>query len=169
MLIKSNQSLSCESHGIYCLADICYQNMTDGHTGCRVARQVHSLSLEFSHPSSTLEASYLSDFMEYQILIQSRLIDPDEARIMASSPPFPSAYTSDMTSPTRLLAESSVIGVTMSAMEKKALTSFSHLGNLNAFAYTEALPERLGVLSYLLDLGLIHDGMCFPHAMVFQD
>jgi hypothetical protein len=22
------------------------------------------------------------------------------------------------------------------------------------------LPERLGVLSYLLDLGLIHDGMC---------
>jgi hypothetical protein len=43
--------------------------------------------------------------------------------------------------------------------EKKSLTSISELGNLCAFAYSEVLPERLGILTYITDLGLMHDGM----------
>ncbi|PSN71887.1 geranylgeranyl pyrophosphate synthase [Corynespora cassiicola Philippines] len=97
--------------------------------------------------------------MEDQIFIQSRLIDPNEARKHG-------AFT---TLPIRIHKRNDIADATArrvlrdwghhigDGMEKKALTSFSHLGNLNAFTYTEALPERLGVLSYLLDLGLIHD------------
>jgi hypothetical protein len=40
----------------------------------------------------------------------------------------------------------------------KALISFSELGNLGAFAYPEAPPERLAILTYLTDLGMLHDG-----------
>ncbi|KAF1942791.1 geranylgeranyl pyrophosphate synthase [Clathrospora elynae] len=97
--------------------------------------------------------------MEDQIFIQSRLIDADEARKNG-------AFT---TLPIRIHKRNDIADATAHRVlrdwghhmadgwEKKALTSFSHLGNLNAFTYTEALPERLGVLAYLLDLGLIHD------------
>ncbi|KAL4902036.1 hypothetical protein BDW74DRAFT_187032 [Aspergillus multicolor] len=39
----------------------------------------------------------------------------------------------------------------------RALISFSELGNLGAFAYPEAPPERLAILTYLTDLGMLHD------------
>ena len=106
--------------------------------------------------------------MEDQIFIQSRLIDPDEARKNG-------AFT---TLPIRIHKRNDIADETArrvlrdwghhvgDGMEKKALTSFSHLGNLNAFTYTEALPERRGVLSYLLDLGLIHDGTCSTYNLV---
>lgn len=42
--------------------------------------------------------------------------------------------------------------------EKKTHFSFSSVGNWSALIYPEAIPERLGVLAYLSDLGLIHDG-----------
>lgn len=40
----------------------------------------------------------------------------------------------------------------------KVLVSFSDLGNLGAFAYPEASSERLHILTYLTDLGMLHDG-----------
>lgn len=99
--------------------------------------------------------------MEDHVFTQSRLIDPDEARKHG-------AFT---TLPIRIHKRNDIADATArrvlydwghhvgDGMEKKALTSFSKLGNLNAFTYMEALPERLGVLAYLLDLGLIHDGI----------
>ncbi|PYH70516.1 bifunctional terpene synthase/polyprenyl synthetase family protein [Aspergillus vadensis CBS 113365] len=39
----------------------------------------------------------------------------------------------------------------------KALISISELGNLGAFAYPEVPPERLAILTYLTDLGMLHD------------
>jgi hypothetical protein len=41
---------------------------------------------------------------------------------------------------------------------QKSRTSTSSLGNMCAFGFPEALPERLAVLTYLTDLGLMHDG-----------
>ncbi|KAF2141602.1 uncharacterized protein K452DRAFT_271217 [Aplosporella prunicola CBS 121167] len=41
--------------------------------------------------------------------------------------------------------------------EKKTHFSFSPVGNWSALIYPEAIPERLGILTYLSDLGLIHD------------
>lgn len=108
--------------------------------------------------------------MDAKVFLQSRLIDPDEARRHG-------AFT---TLPIRIHNRNDIADATAyrvlrdwghhvgDGMEKKALTSFSHLGNLNAFTYVEALPERLGVLSYLLDLGLIHDGMFPARNIVFN-
>jgi ophiobolin F synthase len=42
--------------------------------------------------------------------------------------------------------------------EKTTQFSFSPVGNWSALIYPEAFTERLGVLTYLSDLGLIHDG-----------
>ncbi|KAJ0413219.1 isoprenoid synthase domain-containing protein [Aspergillus carlsbadensis] len=42
-------------------------------------------------------------------------------------------------------------------LAERALISFSELGNLGAFAYPEAPPERLAILTYLTDLGMLHD------------
>jgi ophiobolin F synthase len=52
--------------------------------------------------------------------------------------------------------------------EQKTYFSFSPVGNWSSLIYPEAIPERLGVLAYLSDLGLIHDGivvfsMCYWH------
>ncbi|KAK2025341.1 geranylgeranyl pyrophosphate synthase [Colletotrichum zoysiae] len=41
--------------------------------------------------------------------------------------------------------------------EKHTYFSFSPAGNWSSLIYPEAIPERLGVLAYLSDLGLIHD------------
>ncbi|KAI0521300.1 geranylgeranyl pyrophosphate synthase [Xylaria bambusicola] len=41
--------------------------------------------------------------------------------------------------------------------EKQTYFSFSPVGNWSSLIYPEAIPERLGVLAYLSDLGLIHD------------
>ncbi|KAK1984577.1 geranylgeranyl pyrophosphate synthase [Colletotrichum cereale] len=41
--------------------------------------------------------------------------------------------------------------------EKHTYFSFSPVGNWSSLIYPEAIPERLGVLAYLSDLGLIHD------------
>ncbi|KAK8091906.1 Ophiobolin F synthase [Apiospora hydei] len=46
--------------------------------------------------------------------------------------------------------------------EKKTHFSFSPVGNWSSLIYPEAIPERLGVLAYLSDLGLIHDGKSAP-------
>lgn len=43
-------------------------------------------------------------------------------------------------------------------LAKTALISISELGNLGAFAYPEVPPERLAILTYLTDLGMLHDG-----------
>ncbi|KAL5340870.1 isoprenoid synthase domain-containing protein [Aspergillus crustosus] len=42
-------------------------------------------------------------------------------------------------------------------LAERELISFSELGNLGAFAYPEAPPERLAILTYLTDLGMLHD------------
>jgi ophiobolin F synthase len=42
--------------------------------------------------------------------------------------------------------------------ERHTYFSFSPVGNWSSLIYPEAIPERLGVLAYLSDLGLIHDG-----------
>ncbi|CBF87199.1 hypothetical protein AN2611.2 [Aspergillus nidulans FGSC A4] len=42
-------------------------------------------------------------------------------------------------------------------MAARALVSFSDLGNLGAFAYPEAEPEKLHILTYLTDMGMLHD------------
>lgn len=42
--------------------------------------------------------------------------------------------------------------------ETRTYFSFSPVGNWSSLIYPEAIPERLGVLAYLSDLGLIHDG-----------
>lgn len=42
--------------------------------------------------------------------------------------------------------------------ETRTYFSFSPAGNWSSLIYPEAIPERLGVLAYLSDLGLIHDG-----------
>ncbi|EUC27964.1 hypothetical protein COCCADRAFT_41432 [Bipolaris zeicola 26-R-13] len=41
--------------------------------------------------------------------------------------------------------------------EQSTHFSFSPVGNWSSLIYPEAIPERLGVLAYLSDLGLIHD------------
>lgn len=46
--------------------------------------------------------------------------------------------------------------------EKQTYFSFSPVGNWSSLIYPEAIPERLGVLAYLSDLGLIHDGKVLP-------
>lgn len=43
--------------------------------------------------------------------------------------------------------------------EQHTYFSFSPVGNWSSLIYPEAIPERLGVLAYLSDLGLIHDGI----------
>ncbi|KAK1149438.1 hypothetical protein N8T08_006661 [Aspergillus melleus] len=42
-------------------------------------------------------------------------------------------------------------------LAERALISFSDFGNLGAFAYPEAAPERLAILTYLTDIGMLHD------------
>ncbi|KAF4151442.1 hypothetical protein CNMCM6069_003861 [Aspergillus lentulus] len=42
-------------------------------------------------------------------------------------------------------------------LAERALVSISDLGNLGAFAYPEVAPERLAILTYLTDLGMLHD------------
>ena len=42
--------------------------------------------------------------------------------------------------------------------EKTSHCSMSNLGNLCTFVYPETDPERLGLLTYMTDLGLMHDG-----------
>jgi geranylgeranyl pyrophosphate synthase len=44
--------------------------------------------------------------------------------------------------------------------EKKSLISLNERGNLCALIYPESFPERLGLLTYLTDMGLIHDDAC---------
>jgi ophiobolin F synthase len=41
---------------------------------------------------------------------------------------------------------------------QKSRTSVSSLGSMCALAFPEVLPERLAVLTYLADLGLMHGG-----------
>lgn len=41
-------------------------------------------------------------------------------------------------------------------------------GNLCSYLFPEALPERLGVLTYLTDLGLFHDGTSSLHASTLK-
>ncbi|KAK8015780.1 Ophiobolin F synthase [Apiospora marii] len=57
--------------------------------------------------------------------------------------------------------------------EKKTHFSFSPVGNWSSLIYPEAIPERLGVLAYLSDLGLIHDdkgeGLSIEEAQVEND
>lgn len=43
-------------------------------------------------------------------------------------------------------------------LAEKALISTSELGNLGAFAYPKVPPKRLAILTYLTDLGMLHDG-----------
>ncbi|EXL91788.1 isoprenoid synthase domain-containing protein [Fusarium oxysporum II5] len=43
--------------------------------------------------------------------------------------------------------------------EKRARFCPSPVGNWNSLLYPEAMPERLGAVSYLLDLGLIHNDL----------
>ena len=45
--------------------------------------------------------------------------------------------------------------------EKTSHCSMSALGNLCTYVYPETDPERLGLLTYMTDLGLMHDGDCF--------
>jgi ophiobolin F synthase len=45
--------------------------------------------------------------------------------------------------------------------ERGSHASLSKHGNLCALIYLESLPERLGVATYLTDLGLLHDGVSF--------
>ncbi|GLA65892.1 hypothetical protein AtubIFM54640_008092 [Aspergillus tubingensis] len=42
-------------------------------------------------------------------------------------------------------------------LAEKALISTSELGNLGAFAYPKVPPKRLAILTYLTDLGMLHD------------
>lgn len=46
--------------------------------------------------------------------------------------------------------------------EQHTYFSFSPAGNWSSLVYPEAIPERLGVLAYLSDLGLIRDGKVLP-------
>ncbi|KAL7760870.1 hypothetical protein ACKLNR_007405 [Fusarium oxysporum f. sp. zingiberi] len=43
--------------------------------------------------------------------------------------------------------------------EKRTHFCPSPVGNWNSLLYPEAMPERLGAVSYLSDLGLIHDDL----------
>ncbi|KAI9844618.1 MAG: hypothetical protein M1837_005470 [Sclerophora amabilis] len=93
------------------------------------------------------------------VFIQSRLIDATEASKTGAFTTLPIRIhkRNDIAnaSSRRLLSDwGHYVG---DGWEKRSLTSVSKLGNLNAFTYTEALPERLAVLTYLLDLGLVHD------------
>ncbi|KAJ0316620.1 hypothetical protein Brms1b_005338 [Colletotrichum noveboracense] len=42
--------------------------------------------------------------------------------------------------------------------EHKSGSSWSPVGNWGAFIFPESLPERLGVITYLANMGNIHDG-----------
>ncbi|KAL0936244.1 geranylgeranyl pyrophosphate synthase [Colletotrichum truncatum] len=44
--------------------------------------------------------------------------------------------------------------------EKKSGSSWSPVGNWGAFIFPESLPERLGVITYLANMGNIHDDLC---------
>ena len=46
--------------------------------------------------------------------------------------------------------------------EQTSHCSISALGNLCIFVCPEAHPERLGLLTYMTDLGLMHDGKMSP-------
>lgn len=43
--------------------------------------------------------------------------------------------------------------------EKISHCSLCYKGNWCSFIFPESIPERLGLLTYLTDIGLIHDGM----------
>jgi ophiobolin F synthase len=45
--------------------------------------------------------------------------------------------------------------------EKLSKTTFSEHGNFNAFVFAEAMPERLGLVSYVNDLAFLDDGKVF--------
>ena len=38
-------------------------------------------------------------------------------------------------------------------------TTYSHVGNVASFWYSECLPERLDIATYFTELGFLHDGM----------
>ncbi|KAK6213346.1 geranylgeranyl pyrophosphate synthase [Colletotrichum tabaci] len=44
--------------------------------------------------------------------------------------------------------------------ERKSGSSWSPVGNWGAFIFPESLPERLGVITYLANMGNIHDDLC---------
>ncbi|KAF6809680.1 geranylgeranyl pyrophosphate synthase [Colletotrichum sojae] len=44
--------------------------------------------------------------------------------------------------------------------ESKSGSSWSPVGNWGAFIFPESLPERLGVITYLANMGNIHDDLC---------
>ncbi|KAJ0333862.1 hypothetical protein COL922a_010361 [Colletotrichum nupharicola] len=44
--------------------------------------------------------------------------------------------------------------------EHKSGSSWSPVGNWGAFIFPESLPERLGVITYLANMGNIHDDLC---------
>ncbi|KAH8803528.1 geranylgeranyl pyrophosphate synthase [Xylogone sp. PMI_703] len=107
-------------------------------------------------------------FMD-EVFVHSRLIDESEIKKTK-------AFT---TLPVRIHERNDIADAASSSLlrdwgyymhdglEKKALTSPSKLGNLCAFAYSEALPERLAIVTYMTDLGLIHDDA--PEAMHIHD
>jgi ophiobolin F synthase len=43
-------------------------------------------------------------------------------------------------------------------MDKKSGSALSPIGNWCSFIFPESIPERLGVITYLANIGNIHDG-----------
>lgn len=95
-----------------------------------------------------------------KVFIQSRLLEPEEIQSTGAFTTLPIRIhkRNDIAdaSSTRVLKDWGCH--VKDGMEKRVVTSFGRVGNLNSFAFTEALPERLAIVAYLLDLGFIHDG-----------
>jgi hypothetical protein len=97
-----------------------------------------------------------------QIFFHSRAIDPEEVSKTGSftSLPVRINYRDDLANAaTRLLIAdwNAFVG---DGGGKESHSSLCELGNWCSLVFPETQPERLGVLTYLTDLGLIHDG-CF--------
>ncbi|KAK8076346.1 Ophiobolin F synthase [Apiospora phragmitis] len=90
---------------------------------------------------------------------QSRLVSPDEASLTGCFTTLPVRIhpRDDLANSASRRFVKDWVREIGDGREKKTHFSFSPVGNWSSLIYPEAIPERLGVLAYLSDLGLIHD------------
>ena len=101
--------------------------------------------------------------MAENVFKNCKLIDPDKVRETGcfTSLPVWQHKREDIANAASLVLIRDWGKLMQDGREKTSHCSMSALGNLCTFVYPETDPERLGLLTYMTDLGLMHDGEFF--------
>ena len=110
-----------------------------------------------------LEARRQVLMMAENVFKNCELIDPDKVRATGcfTSLPVWQHKREDIANAASLALIRDSGEFLQDGREKTSHCSMSALGNLCTFVYPETDPERLGLLTYMTDLGLMHDGEFF--------